>query len=299
MDLNEIQIFVKVVQAGSFSGAARQLGLPNSTVSAKVSALEGRLGITLLQRTTRKLSITDAGQAFYERCASGLEEILAAESALSAGQGEPQGTLRLTAPVELGQSILPPVVDAYQKRFPKMKVEILFSDRNVDLVGEGIDLAIRAGALNDSSFVAKKLGAGYFAPFSTRDYLTRRGAPAHPRELAQHRILHFAPLGQEEWNLLGPRGKVSVSIDPCFITNDLTMLKALVLSGGGIALLPTFSCYAEVKDKQLVRVLPEWKTNTQPVHFVYPAQKFLPAKLSAFMSMAADPLRASLQSFEL
>ena len=299
MDLNEIQIFVKVVQAGSFSGAARQLGLPNSTVSAKVSALEARLRVTLLQRTTRKLSVTEAGQAFYARCAEGLNEILAAEAHLNAGQAEPSGTLRLTAPVEIGHSVLPPVIDAYQRRYPKVKVEIVFSDRNVDLVSEHIDLAIRAGALADSSLVAKRLGAAYFAPFSTREYLNRRGTPAHPRELSRHRILHFAPLGQEEWSLQGPRGRVSVAVEPCLVTNDLTMLKSLVLSGGGIALLPTFSCFAEVKDKRLVRVLPDWKTNTQPVHFVYPAQKFVPAKLSAFMGLAAEPLKASLQSFEL
>ena len=149
MDFNEVAIFIQVVQEGSFSNAAKKLGMPNSTVSAKVSSLEKRLGITLIQRTTRKLNITPAGQSYFKRCMTGLEEIKAAESEIASIQGEPQRLLRITAPTELGSSILPLIVSDYTKKFPKIRIEVILTDRRVDLLSENVDLAIRAGELKE------------------------------------------------------------------------------------------------------------------------------------------------------
>ena len=193
MDLNEVAVFIKVVQLGSFSGAAKQLAMPNSTVSSKVSSLEKRLGVTLIQRTTRKLNITPAGQAYFNRCIQGLEEIHAAEMEIAAVQGEPQGLLRITAPIDLGSRVLPQLVSDFTNTYPKVRVELILSDRKVDLLSESVDLAIRAGDLRDSTLIAKKVGSVYFAPFASARYLKAKGIPTHPRDLRLHHCLQFTP----------------------------------------------------------------------------------------------------------
>lgn len=294
MDLNEVMIFIKVVQAGSFSQAAKQLGMPNSTVSSKVSSLEKRLGTTLITRTTRRLNITPAGQAYFKKCLHGLEEIKSGEDEIAATHGEPQGLLRITAPVELGSSVLPPIIETYVKKYPKVQVEILLTDRRVELLSESVDLAIRAGELKDSTLIGKKLGVGNFWLYASAKYLKTKGEPAHPRELKDHQCLHFTPLGTESWKLVGPKGSLNVPVPGNLTINDLTMLKNLLLTGMGIALLPSFYCKSELASGKLVRVLETWQTAPSPIHFVYPAQKFVSPKLSAFIALATEPMKAAL-----
>lgn len=299
MDFNEVAIFIKVVQEGSFSQAAKKLGMPNSTVSAKVSSLEKRLGITLIQRTTRKLNITPAGQSYFKRCMLGLEEIKAAESEIASIQGEPQGLLRITAPTELGGSILPSIVSDYTKKYPKARIEVILTDRRVDLLSENVDLAIRAGELKDSTLIAKRVGTVYFAPFASAKYLKQKGTPAHPRELKQHMCLQFTPVGVDEWKMTSSKGSLNVPVPGRVIMNDMTALKKMAIMDDGITFLPTYFCYAEVKNKQLIRILPEWRSNLTPVHFVYPAQRFVTPKLSAFISLAADAVKRSFEDCEI
>lgn len=294
MDLNEVSIFIQVVQEGSFSQAARKLGMPNSTVSAKVSSLEKRLGVTLIQRTTRRLSVTPAGQAYFKKCIQGLQEIQSAEAEIAAIQGEPQGLLRVTAPVELGMSVLPQIVSDFTKKYPKVSVEVLLADRRVELLAENVDIAIRAGELKDSTLVSKKLGVVYFAVFASPKYLKTRKAPSHPRDLKDHECLHFTPLGSEEWKLSSAKGSLHVPVKGRVIVNDLHMIRNLAVAGDGLALLPTFFCQQEQGAGKLVRVLKDWKSNPNPVQFVYPAQKYVTPKLSAFIQMATEPIRASL-----
>jgi DNA-binding transcriptional LysR family regulator len=295
MDLNEVAVFIKVVQAGSFSRAAKLLGMPNSTVSSKVSSLEKRLGTTLIQRTTRKLNITPAGQSYFKRCIQGLEEIEAAEVEIASIQGEPQGLLRITAPNELGSSVLPNLISDFVSRFPKVRVEILLTERRIDLLAEGVDLAIRAGELKDSTLIAKKVGAVYFALLASPKYLKNKGEPTHPRELRQHQCIQFTPLGVDEWKLSGPKGALNVAVPGRVMVNDMTMVKILAVRGDGIALLPSHFCHAEIVSGKLVRILPDWRTGLNPVHFVYPAQRFVTPKLSAFIAFATDVIK---QSFE-
>ncbi|MBX9769040.1 MAG: LysR family transcriptional regulator, partial [Bdellovibrionales bacterium] len=195
MDLNEISVFIRVVQTGSFSLAANQLGMPNSTVSHRVSSLEKRLGITLLQRTTRKLHVTPLGEAYFKKCLQGLEALQIAEQDIVSNQKEPQGLLRITAPAELGSTVLPQIVSDFTKKYPKVQVESILTDRRVDLLGEGVDLAIRAGPLKDSSLIAKKIGSSYFAPFASTKYLKAKGTPHQPKDLSGHDCLLFPPLG--------------------------------------------------------------------------------------------------------
>ncbi len=293
-------VFVKVVQSGSFNQAAKLLGMPNSTVSAKVSSLEKRLGVVLLHRTTRKLHVTQAGQAFFEKCQSGIEELKSAEEEVTLSQREPQGTLRVTAPAILGSSLLPDVISQFLAKHPKMKVEFILADRVVDLISEGIDLAIRAGELHDSSLIAKKIGVSYFAPFATAAYLKKHGSPTHPKDLREHQCLQFTPLGKENWELVNKnKGKVRVALPGKIIIDDLNMIKDLTLADQGIALLPTFLCGSEVKKNKLVRVLPDWKSDVRPVSFVYPPHKFAIPKLQAFMDIASIQLKARFKELEI
>lgn len=299
LDLNEIAVFVKVVGSGSFSQAARQLGMPNSTVSAKVSSLEARLGLTLIQRTTRKLSVTPAGQAFFQKCSTGLAEIFRAQEEVSSEQMEPQGLLRITAPKDLGERLLPDVVSPFLKKFKKVKLEILLEERTVDLVAEGVDLAIRVGRLEDSSLIAKKLGAIYFAAMATPQYLKMAGVPKVPRDLKDHACVQFTSLGVDGWTLTSGKSTLTVPMTGKLMCNDLNIVKALTLAGNGVALLPTFLCSKEFHEGKLQRILPEWNANARAVHFVYPAQKYVHPKLSAFMEFATEPLKKVLQSYEL
>lgn len=296
MDLNEIAVFVKVVQVGSFKGAAQALGMPNSTVSAKVSALEKRLGVTLLHRTTRKLSTTEEGQKFFERGLAGVELLRDAEEQVTGSQGEAQGLLRITAAVSLGSSLLAPVAAEFLEKHPKIQLEFILTDRTVDLIGEGIDLAIRAGELKDSSFVAKKLGMTYFAPFASAGYLKVRGTPKHPKDLGQHTCVRFTPLGRDSWTLVNKTGaRVKVSLNGGVATDDLAMARELALAGQGVALLPTFLCREDRERGKLKAVLSDWKSEVRPVNFVYPRHGFTPLKVAAFIDFATDPLRRRLE----
>ena len=159
MDLDAIAVFVKVVQAGSFSQAAKLLGMPNSTVSAKIAVLEKQLGVTLLQRTTRKLRVTQAGEVYFKRCVQALEELRAAEYEVASAQQDPRGLLKLTAPVELGHGLLPALVNGFLEKYPKMGVQLLITNRVLDLVAEGVDLAIRAGGGDNVTVIVLRLGA--------------------------------------------------------------------------------------------------------------------------------------------
>lgn len=299
VDLNEIQVFVKVAQAGSFTHAAKELQMPNSTVSARVSSLEKRLGVTLIQRTTRKLNLTPAGRAYFESCLKGLDQIAGAENEVAAGQGEPSGRLRLTTPANVANAIMPDLITKFLQQFPKIEIELILVDRRVDLVAEGVDLAIRAGELKDSSLIAKKLGFTYFAPFASPTYLKKMGQPREPKDLAQHQCIQYAPMGRDKWDFGNGKARVSVPMKQKVVVDDLHMAKSLALSGNGITLLPTFICGQEAKSGKLVRILPEWASNTHPVSFVYPAQKFVSPKVQAFIAFATDTLKERFAELEI
>lgn len=299
MNLNEIAIFVKVVETGSFIGAAKSLDMPKSTVSARLSSLEKRLGVTLIRRTTRKLHITDAGQLYYEQCLKAMSQIMAAEEQVSQNQATPHGLLRVTAPIELGGALLPSVIEEFNKKYPDVKLEIVLTDRTVDLISEGIDIGIRTGNLKDSSLIAKKLGMIYFAPFASPKYLKRNKEIKSPKDLEGHFTIPFTRSGSDEWNLIGTKDKQTVKIDKGLVINDLNLIKSLTISGMGISLIPTFLCYNEVKSGKLIRILNNWRTDLRPVHFVYPSQKFVTPKIKAFIAVATDIMKSQLEIAEL
>lgn len=288
MDLDGIAIFVKVIQAGSFSRAAMLLGMPKSTVSAKVSVLEKRLGVTLLQRTTRKLRATQAGEAYFQRAVRALEELQVAENELETGRAEPKGLLRLTAPVEVGHSLLPALVHAFLRKHPRMEVELIVTSRVLDLVADGIDLGIRAGPLKDSSLIAKRFDLGDFGLWASPEYLYQHAAPRHPKELAQHNCLRFARFRDEGFRLTHDKEKFHVAVSGQLVADDFETLRSLAILGNGIAFLPSFLCSEDTKQDKLTRVLHQWRGDKVSIWLVYPAQRFVPTKVRAFIAVAEE-----------
>ena len=292
VDFNEIAIFVKVAQLGSFTQAAKQLNMPNSTVSARVSSLEKRLGVTLIRRTTRQLNLTEAGRNYFQKCMTGLGEIQNAEAEVTASQTEPHGLFRITAPQAFGTSILSEVICDYMRANPKVDVDLILTDRVVDLVSEGIDLAIRGGDLKDSSFMMKRLGTSFFASYASAAYLKKHGTPSHPKDLREHNCLHFPAMSRDAWEFTSEKTKsrVSVALPGRYQVNDLGMLKSLTTKGIGISLLPSFIVGPDLKSGKLVRVLPDWVSNKRAINLVYPAQRFVNPNVQAFIAVAAKPL---------
>ena len=288
MDLDGIAVFVKVVQAGSFSQAAKLLNMPNSTVSAKVAALEKRLGVTLLQRTTRRLHLTEPGAGYFRRCLQALEGLQAAESELESERSETKGVLRLTAPVELGRSALPPVLDVLMKRHPAIKIDLIITNRLVDLVVENIDVAVRAGPLKDSGLIAKRFVLGQFGLWASPSYLKNNSVPRNPNELKEHDCLQFAPFTGRRLQLTNGRERAQIALAGRITADDFEALRALAVLGWGIALLPSFLCAEEAKERKLVSVLPNWRGDSVTISVVYPAQRFVSPKIRAFITAAEE-----------
>jgi DNA-binding transcriptional LysR family regulator len=282
MDLNEMLVFARVVQAGSFTAAAAVLGMPKSTVSRKVSDLEERLHARLIQRTTRKLSLTDAGRTYYDYCVRIAGEIEEAENAVGNLQDEPRGLLRVTAPVNM--SPLAPIISEYLKRNPEVRLELLCTARIVDLVEEGFDVAIRAGRLADSTLVARSLGSVRWFLVAAPTYLKKRGRPRSPEDLRKHDCLLFG-VGPDTGRLRLENGErsVDVEIEPRMTVSDIDILHEAALSGLGIGVISAFQCGKDVNARRLERVLGDWSAPAAPLHAVYPSTRHLSAKVRSFI----------------
>lgn len=292
MDLNEAAVFVKVVQAGGFSAAARQLQLPVSTISTRVARLERRLGVTLLQRTTRRLSLTEAGQAYFDHAALGLGYMLEAEAAIDASRQKPQGRLRITAPADLGDSLLAGLVQQVQTQYPAIAMELVLTERYVDLVAEGIDAAIRTGELRDSSLIAKPLGTACWALFASQHYLDQAPPLLTPQNLHQHHCLQFSPMGRDTWTFRQGDNSITIPLKNVTMANSIGIVRHMTLNGQGVALLPTYFCKPGLITGELKPVLPAWQAQQDAVHLVYPRQRFMPPKLRAFIDIAQRELGA-------
>lgn len=289
MDLNGALTFVRVVQAGSFSAAARSLKMPVSTVSTKIARLEEELKVSLLRRTTRKLHLTEAGERFFKHAARAISELQEAQAATSSDQEDPQGNLKVTATVDLGTTILPDLVSEFLRTHPLVQIELLLTDRIVDLVGEGIDLAIRAGQLDDSSLVARKLGVTHFEAYASPSYVKKHGTPKKPQDLDKHDCLVFS-ISHDSWTWELQNGNKGATIDvkSRFAANNLASLHRMVLKGQGVGLLPSFLCTPDVEAGRLVPLLDGWIGERSPVSIVYPKQSFVPRALRAFADFLAQ-----------
>src|SRR5262245_56489579 len=250
MDLNEIAVFTRVVQAGTFTAAAKQLGMPKSTVSRKVSDLEERLDARLLQRTTRKLSLTDAGRTYFDYGVRIVSEIEAAENAVSSLQDKPRGLLRVS--VGPSSQWLGAIITEFLKRNPEVQLEILATGRNVDLVEERFDVAVRAGPLADSSLVARRLGTAPWFVVASPAYLKKKRRPRAPEDLKDHDCLLFGT-GSTALELRLEHGDqaVHVTVSARLLVSDFDIIYAAAIGGLGIAVLPAFRCVDDLRERRL------------------------------------------------
>jgi DNA-binding transcriptional LysR family regulator len=282
MDLNEILVFARVVQTGSFTTAAAELGMPKSTVSRKVTDLEERLKARLLQRSTRKLSLTDVGRTYYDYCARIVAEVEDAERAVSNLQEAPRGLLRVTAGTNAGW--LAPIVGDFLKRYPEVRLELSCTGRIVDLIEERFDLGIRAGGLADSTLVARSLGVARWFLVAAPAYLRKRGRPKSPDDLKAHDCLLFgAGPGVPAIQLQSGDQSVQIHVAPRMLVNDFDILQASTSAGIGIAALPAFQCTDDLRARKLERVLGPWEVPFTPIHAVYPTARYVTPKLRAFI----------------
>lgn len=283
---DEVRIFVRVVEARSFSAAARGLGLPKSTVSRKVAALEERLDVRLLQRTTRSLSLTDEGAAYYERAARALADLDEASEAAAGTRVEPRGLVKVTAPVDLGARFVAPVTAEFCRLHPAVRVRLELTERVVDLVAEGCDVAIRAGRLDDSSLIARRLGPARWVLCASRAYLQRAGTPRRLEDLKGHEAVAFqAPASGAAWRLRNGSRYVRIPVHPRFASNHAESVRSATLAGLGIAFVPEAIVAVDLASGRLRRVLEGHEPPETDVHVVYPGGRFLPARVRAFVDL--------------
>ena len=292
IDLNRIATFVRVVDTGSFTRAAKQLGVPVSSVSRAVARLETEIGVRLLQRTTRKLSVTDAGQHFFERMQHVISEAEEATLAAAGFGSNPRGLVRISAPLRLGgDQRFAEIIAKLVRRHPGLVIELGLSNRFVDLIGEGIDLAVRAGALPDSSLVARRLAGSSLGVFASPDYLARRGQPRRPAELVNHDCLSYGGrAGKLPWRLAGPSGEQTIVVSGPVICDDMFFLLDAALVGMGLALVPVEIVGSELSAGRLVRVLPRYSYPGGGIYLVWPSQKLVPARVVAARELLIEEL---------
>ena len=292
-DLNPLRTLQQVVQSGSFTLAAAQLGLPKSTVSRQIAKLEDELGTQLFRRTTRKLQPTEAALRLARSMEQALQQIHEAENEILNRQPGLRGLLRVTAPNEFGASLLQKVLPAFLKRHPDLEVEIYLSDRLVDLIREGFDVAIRAGELEDSSFKARKLGSEEFMLVASPHYLKKHGTPKTPEDLKNHVCLRASNLHPSpHWEFHFDRKRVRIPILGPLAINNLLVLRDWAIQGLGLTIVPKTFCRLEIEDRKLIPVLSEWKLDVHgsAIHALYPAQRFTPPKVTAFVQFLAEEL---------
>ncbi|RUW91420.1 MULTISPECIES: LysR family transcriptional regulator [unclassified Mesorhizobium] len=289
IDLNDVIVFARVVEAGSFTAAARLLAMPKTSVSRRVAALEREVGVRLLQRTTRSLNLTDAGRLYYEQSSQGLRTIEEANLRLAEARAEPSGTIRISAPVGFGGYFLIRAVVDFLALYPKTNVELRLTDDKLNLVEDGIDLAFRTGTLQDSTLIARKLGAARRLLCASPDYLARYGMPEGPADLARHRCVIAGPSASgAHWVLDGPQGQETVVVTGRFAANEMQAVLAAALAGFGVAQLPQAMAEGLIDQGRLQRVLEDYTTPAGGLHVLYPSSRHLSPLVKAFIELAAE-----------
>jgi len=292
MDLPAIQCFVKVVQTGSFTRAADALGSQKAHMSRVVSQLEAELGVRLLERSTRALSLTEVGREFFERAVGILASVDDAHRAVQKSQGDPRGTLKLTCGAEFGMIAVSGWVNRYLREHPLVRVDADFTSRVVDIVHEGFDLAIRVGPLADSTLAARKLGELSYGLFASAEYLARRGGVLQPEELSTHDVLLFAG-GSHSATLTLRRGSETkqVLLQPRLKANNVFAVRDAALAGLGVAQLPLIVTEDAVAQGTLRPLLAQWTLPTVPVHAVFASARYLTPKVRSFIDLAVQAMQ--------
>jgi DNA-binding transcriptional LysR family regulator len=296
-DLNDLYFFAAVVDHGGFSAAGRALGVPKSRLSKRVAQLEERLGVRLLQRTTRRFVVTEVGERFVTHCRAVLEEAQAAQDAVDELRAEPRGVVRLSCPVSLTQTVLAHVLPDFLQQYPKMQVRVTSSDRRVDVIGEGFDLAIRVRNKldTDANLVVRSFGQGRTLLVANPVLLDSLGRPSGPTDLARLPALSMREHeGAQVWQLIDASGKeVSVEMQARLVTGDFSMLLEAARRGMGVALLPEFVCASAITRGDLEVVLPQWSVPEGIMHFVYPSRRGMLPGVRALVDFLAEKLPAA------
>ncbi len=287
--LAEMSIFSRVVGSGSLSAAARELGLSPAVVSRRLAALEARLGVRLLNRTTRSLRLTDEGATYYDHCARLLSEIEEADAAVSAGRVEPRGPLKVALPAAFGHLHVAPLIPRFAKRYPDVQLLLSLSDRAVNVIEEGFDLAVRIAKLADSSLAARKLAPNHRVVCASPEYLRLHGTPRTPEDLEAHNCLTTRELSMT-WEYAGPNGDAgSVRVSGRYACDNWEVLREWALAGLGVALKSTWDVRDQLLDGSLVPLLPGYTFDADvAIYAVYPHRRLLPAKTRAFIDFLAD-----------
>lgn len=291
-DLNDMLYFVEVVERGGFAAAGRALGIPKSRLSRRIAELELQLGVRLLQRTTRKLSLTEVGAAYLRHCQAMRDAAQAAQDTVEQVQSEPRGTVRVTCPVTLSQTVLAPLIPRFLAQYPLVRLEMQVVNRPVNVVEEGVDVALRVRAtLEDSAtLVVKKLDVTHQVLMASPDYLERHGTPQHPQELLEHQVLSMSAYeGVAHWRMRSDTGaEVQVQPPVRYMADDLMTLKLAAQGGAGICYLPDYMCRQELERGELVHVLPQWREPPAIVHAVFSSRRGLTPAVRSFLDFLGE-----------
>lgn len=282
-------VYRRVVELDGFAAAARDLRMSNGSVSKHVARLEEQLSVRLLNRTTRRISLTEAGRGFYERCVRILDEVEEAKASAASESGSPRGTLRVNAPMSFGIRHLAQALPEFMARYPDLAVDLSLNDRYVSLLDEGYDVAVRIGSLADSGLVARRVGTSRLLPVAAPSYLAARGEPQTPRDLLGHECLSYTLRSSGgEWRFHGPEGPVSVRVSGRLRVDNGDVLATAAAAGLGIVLSPAFLVDDLLRDGRLRVVLPGYRTESADIHAVFPHSRHLSAKVRVFVDFLAE-----------
>lgn len=289
--IKAMEAFVGVVETGGFTRAAELLNAPKASISTLVQDLETQLGVRLLHRTTRKVTVTPDGAAFYERCVRILDDVRDAEEAVSSSHAAPSGRLRVDVASSMASHLLIPALGDFMARYPDIRLELGCGDRPVNLVSEGVDCAIRVGETLDANLIARRIGSMHFMTCAAPDYLARHGTPQHPNDLKQHRCInYFSPRSGRNmhWDFAKGDERLELQFESPIGLNDSNAYVDACLEGLGIGLMPSFVCQLYQEGGRLQPVLPDWLSEPLPVHMVYPSNRHLSTKVQVFVEWAAE-----------
>ncbi len=286
---NAIPYFIAVVDNKGFSPAAQALGISKSAISKRITQLEAYLGVRLLHRTTRKISLTEAGSRYYEYASKASIEAQNAEDAVSQLQGEPQGKLKINAPMSFGLIHMAELIPEFLLRYPKISIDLVMDDKAVDLVEHGFDVAIRNGELADSSLIARRLAPIHSIVCASPAYLANHSRPSSPSELSEHNCLLYSySTNKDQWQFKKKEEQVCIHVEGNYRVNNSEALKLALIKGLGIGRLPSFVAGDALRDGSLINLFPEYRMPAKKVYAVYPERHYLPAKVRAFLDFSIE-----------
>lgn len=287
--IKAMEAFVRVVDTGGFTRASEALNAPKATVSTLVQELESHLGTRLLHRTTRKVTVTADGAAYYERCVRILDDLKEADESVSPRQGQPSGKLKVDMTTSMASLLMRDAIPDFLARYPDILLELGCTDRPVNMVSEGVDCVVRVGEVSDPSLVARRIGTMRFVTCAAPAYLAQFGTPKHPRDLYKHRWVNYLAQGRVvSWDFAKGDESLVLQLEGGLAVNDSNVYRDACVAGVGIGQIPSFAYEVHAPKGELVQVLEDWQTENLPVHVLYPSNRHLSTKVQAFVEWAAE-----------